>query len=59
MVISNIPLPYNAMIDDGGNSGFMGFGLLGLCVFDIFILFYFIFFFAGVFGSSSHEFFGV
>ena len=44
------------MIGDGENSRFMGFGLLGLWVFDI--LFFF-FFFTGVFGSSSHGFFGV
>ena len=55
MVISNIARPYGAMIDDGGNSGFMDFGLLGLWVSD----FFFFFFFAGVFGSSSHGFFGV
>ena len=29
---------YNAMIGDDENSGFMGFGLLGLWVFDIYIL---------------------
>ena len=38
------------MIGDGENSRFMGFGLLGLWVFDIL----FFFFFTGVFGSSSH-----
>ena len=43
---------YNAMIGDDENSGFMGFGLLGLWVFDIYI--YIFFFFIGVFGSSSH-----
>ena len=46
------------MIGDGENSWFMGFGLLGLWVFDIFFFFFF-FFFTGVFGSSSHGFFGV
>ena len=45
---------YNAMIGDDENSGFMGFGLLGLWVFDIYIYIYIFFFFIGVFGSSSH-----
>ena len=36
---------------------FMGFGLLGLWVSDIYIYIYF--FLAGVFGSSWHGFFGV
>ena len=34
---------YNAMIGDDENSGFMGFGLLGLWVFDIYIYIYFFF----------------
>ena len=49
MVISNIARPYGAMIDDGGNSRFMGFGLLGLWVFDIFYLFIYLFIFLLVF----------
>ena len=49
---------HGAMISNCKNSGFMGgFGLLGLWVFDI--LFLFLFFFTGVFGSSLHGFFGV
>ena len=44
------------MIGDDKNSRFMGFGLLGLWVFDIYI---YIYLFTGVFGSSSHGFFVV
>ena len=43
MVISNITRPYGAMIDDDGNFGFIGFGLLGLWVFFFFFFFLLVF----------------
>ena len=39
MVISNIACSYGAMNNNGGNYGFMGFGLLGLWVSDYYFFF--------------------
>ena len=46
------------MIGDGRNSRFMGFGLLGLWVSNIYIYIYIYIYFV-VFGSSLHGFSGV